>query len=91
MEREENGIITLFNKLQEKVNRFEKQIKLHPTKGLVTPDFTMLFNISDSIDKLRLMLRHKRMDQEKVVRLYTYLISKDPELVSLAKVILDNE
>lgn len=90
MEREDNGIITLFQELQKKINKFEKQIKLDSDHVLVTFDFDVLFDVSDYIDKFRKLLKSNRMDRDRVVKLYSYLISNDPELKSLARVIIDN-
>jgi hypothetical protein len=91
MERNtDNGIMILFQELQLKINKFEKQIKLDSDHVLVTFDFDVLFDVSDYIDKFKKLLKNNKMDRDRVVKLYSYLISKDPELISLARVIIDN-
>jgi hypothetical protein len=86
----DNGIMFLFQELQLKINKFEKQIKLNSDHVLVTFDLDVLFDVSDYIDKFKKLLKNNKMDRDRVVKLYSYLISKDPELTSLARVIIDN-
>jgi hypothetical protein len=88
MEREENGILVLFEKLAGKIIRFEKQIKTN--NKLSTSDMYYMFEISDYIDKIQLHVKNKTWDKERAAKVYGFLISKDVELVSLAKVILDH-
>jgi len=88
MEREENGILVLFEKLADKIIRFEKQIKTN--NKLSKADIYYMFEISDHIDKIKLHVKNKTWDKERAAKVYSYLISKDPELTSLARVIIDN-
>jgi len=88
MERNENGILILFEKLAEKIHRFEKKIKVG--NYLNTADIYYMFEMSDYIDKIQLHVKNKTWDKERAAKVYSYLISKDVELVSLAKAILDH-
>jgi len=86
MEREENGIIILVLKLTEKAQKFEKQIK--SIRKLNTADVMFLLEMSDHIDKMKLHIKNKTWDNNKASKVYSYLISKDIELVNLARTIL---
>ncbi len=86
MEREENGIIMLVLKLTEKAQKFEKQIK--SIRKINTADVMFLLEMSDHIDKMKLHIKNKTWDNNKASKVYSYLISKDIELVNLARTIL---
>lgn len=87
MEREENGIIILVLKLAEKAQKFEKQIK--SKCKLNTADVMFLLEMSDHIDKIKLHIKNKTWDNNRASKVYSYLISKDIELVNIARAILE--
>ena len=88
MEREENGIIMLVLKLTEKAQKFEKQIKSIRKLNTATADVMFLLEMSAHIDKMKLHIKDKTWDNNKASKVYSYLISKDIELVNLARTIL---
>jgi hypothetical protein len=87
MEREENGLLLLQEELAKKVWKFERQYKISKVTG-VNKNISDLLELSDCIDKIKLHIKNNKYDTKKVVKLYNFLISKDVELVNLAKQII---
>lgn len=87
MEREENGLLFLQEQLAKKVWKFERQYKISKVTG-VNKNISDLLYLSDCIDKIKLHIKNKKYDTKQAVKLYGFLLSRDLELVRMAKMIL---